>query len=95
VIGAQPQAIFLAGSHLAGHQHAASAAMEAQQHTQVIVNTASGDVSGQIGTYRSHLQLRDMFGKLETVRADITKAASAARNRRIGAPTGLPVSSFF
>ena len=94
-IDAQHDAVFLAGSHLCGVQHAVYPAGEVQERRDVVVVGASLDHGAQLGTELLHLQACYVLRQVPGVGANVAHAASLARLRGVGAPSGIVTAQQF
>src|SRR5207248_2521915 len=85
----QRQSVLLAGRDLADRQHALAAALEAQQHVDVLVKHPVGQERTLVGTQLGHRVASDVLEQVEAMTADVTERAAHARLGRVGTPGGL------
>src|SRR5207244_1473300 len=77
-VHAQPQAGLVPGRHLTRPQHAACAALVAQQDVGVVIEPATLDEAAQVGRQLAGVQSRDEAGEMVGVGADVAAADAAA-----------------
>ena len=88
-IDAQAEVVFAAHADLAGVQHAFGSVVEAQQDIAIVLQLAAFDKNRQVSGQFLDVQARNVFRKVDGVRADIAHATGRAADGRIGAPGGL------
>src|SRR5437879_12955971 len=90
-VHAKPQPVLVTGRYLTRPQHAAHAALVAEQNVSIVIEHTALDETAEVRRQLAGVRSRDEVDEMIGVGTDVAEAAAGARPPCIDPPAGLSV----